>query len=387
MMGPFQVTCVLAAAAFAAAFSISTAFAQQVRGGNQPLPDKPSLGNIGERINSNTISIVSGNINATYLSIAYDMSAVLDNGDEFRVLPVIGKGGGQNIRDVRFLKGIDLGITQTSLLNTFRRTGELGNIDDKIVYIAKLFNEELHVVVRAEAGITSLEQLAGKKVNFSDIGSGTQLTTRDIFTRLKIKAEEVNMGQADALEKLKSGEIAATVLIAGKPAGAVARIRSDQGFRFLNVPFAKELHDAYLPALLTNEDYPGMVGRNEGFETVAVGAVLIAFNWPKGTERYRRIENFVEHFFPSLAQFQKPPRHPKWREANLAAVLPGWTRFPAAEEWLKRNRQIEQAPTAAVRDEFAAFLAVRGKGAADPPDERERLFQEFLKWSQARERR
>jgi uncharacterized protein len=387
MMGPFQVTCVLAAAAFAAAFSISTAFAQQVRGGNQPLPDKPSLGNIGERINSNTISIVSGNINATYLSIAYDMSAVLDNGDEFRVLPVIGKGGGQNIRDVRFLKGIDLGITQTSLLNTFRRTGELGNIDDKIVYIAKLFNEELHVVVRAEAGITSLEQLAGKKVNFSDIGSGTQLTTRDIFTRLKIKAEEVNMGQADAFEKLKSGEIAATVLIAGKPAGAVARIRSDQGFRFLNVPFAKELHDAYLPALLTNEDYPGMVGRNDGFETVAVGAVLIAFNWPKGTERYRRIENFVEHFFPSLAQFQKPPRHPKWREANLAAVLPGWTRFPAAEDWLKRNRQIEQAPTAAVRDEFAAFLAVRGKGAADPPDERERLFQEFLKWSQARERR
>ena len=130
-----------------------------------------------------------------------------------------------------------------------------------------------------------------------------------------------------------------------------------------------------------------MVAASDSFDTVAVGAVLIAFNWPKGTDRYRRIENFVEHFFPSLAQFQKPPRHPKWREANLAAVLPGWTRFPAAEDWLKRNRQIEQAPTAAVRDEFAAFLAVRGKGAADPPDERERLFQEFLKWSQGRERR
>jgi uncharacterized protein len=387
MMGPFQVTCVLAAAAFAAAFSISTAFAQQGRGGNQPLPDKPNLGGIGERINANTIALVSGNINATYLSIAYDMSAVLDEGDDFRILPVIGKGGGQNIRDVRFLKGIDLGITQTSLLNTFRRTGEIGNIDDKIVYIAKLFNEEMHVVVRADAGITSLDQLAGKKVNFSDIGSGTQLTTRDIFSRLKIKAEEVNMGQADAFEKLKSGAIAATVLIAGKPAGAMTKIRSDQGFRFLNVPFAKELQDSYLPALLTNEDYPGMVARNDGYETVAVGAVLIAFNWPKGTERYRRVENFVEHFFPKLAEFQKPPRHPKWREANLAAVLPGWTRFPAAEEWLKRNRQIEQAPTTAVRDEFAAFLAVRGNGAAGPPGERERLFQEFLKWSQARERR
>jgi uncharacterized protein len=388
MMGPFQVTCVLAAAMFAAAFSISTAFAQQVRGGNQPLPDKPNLGGIGERINSNTISIVSGNINATYLSIAYDMSAVLDDGDEFRVLPVIGKGGGQNIRDVRFLKGIDLGITQASLLNTFRRSKEIGVIDDKITYIAKLFNEEMHVVVRADSGITSLQQLGGKKVNFSDVGSGTQLSTRDILNRLKIKAEEVNMGQADAFEKLKSGEIAATVLIAGKPAGAMARLKSEQGFRFLRVPFAKELQDDYLPATLTSEDYPGMVAASDNFDTVAVGAVLIAFNWPKGTERYRRIEKFVEQFFPKLAEFQKPPRHPKWREANLAAVLPGWTRFPAAEEWLKRNRQVEQAPTAELRDEFKAFLAARGMvAAASVGEERERLFQEFLIWSRSRERR
>jgi hypothetical protein len=130
-----------------------------------------------------------------------------------------------------------------------------------------------------------------------------------------------------------------------------------------------------------------MVAAGDGVETIAVGAVLFAYNWPKWSDRYRRIANFVDHFFPKLAEFQKPPRHPKWREANLAAVLPGWTRFPAAEEWLKRNRQIEQAPTAAVRDDFTAFLAVRGSTAAGPPDERERLFQEFLKWSQARERR
>src|SRR5437762_7827511 len=155
------------------------------------------------------------------MSIAYDMSAVLDDGDDFRVLPVIGKGGGQNIKDVRFLKGVDLGITQSNLLPYFKKTNEIGAIDDKIVYIAKLFNEEMHLVVRADSGITSIEQLAGKKVNFSDVGSGTQLSTRDIFERLSIKAEELNMGQSDALEKLKTGEIAATVLIAGKPAGAM----------------------------------------------------------------------------------------------------------------------------------------------------------------------
>ena len=114
---------------------------------------------------------MSGNLNATYMTIAYDMSAVLDDGDEFRVLPVIGKGGGQNIKDVRFLKGVDLGITQSNLLGYYKRTNEIGPIDDKIVYIAKLFNEEMHLIVRADSGITSLADLAGKKVNFSDIGS------------------------------------------------------------------------------------------------------------------------------------------------------------------------------------------------------------------------
>src|SRR3954453_7437195 len=122
-----------------------------------PLPNKPALGPLGERINSNTIAIISGNLNATYVTIAYDLSAVLDNGDEFRVLPVVGKGGGQNIKDVRFLKGIDLGITQSNLLNAFRRSNEIGSIDDKIVYIAKLFNEEMHLVVRADSGISSID--------------------------------------------------------------------------------------------------------------------------------------------------------------------------------------------------------------------------------------
>ena len=105
-----------------------------------------------ERINANTVAIISGNINGTYLSIAYDLSAVLDEGDDFRILPIIGKGGGQNLRDVRFLKGVDLGITQSILLNKFRKTKEFGPIDDKITYIAKLFNEEMHLVVRATPG-------------------------------------------------------------------------------------------------------------------------------------------------------------------------------------------------------------------------------------------
>src|SRR6185503_16097521 len=161
---PFPVICVLAAAICTAVVSISPSEAQRAnsegqraqRRGNEPIPDKPNLGSLGAQINANTIAIVSGNINAAWLTIAYDLSAVLDDGNDFRVLPVIGRGGEQNVRDVRFLKGIDLGITVTPALTGFRRSGELGNIDDRIVYITKLFNQEMHVLVRSDSGITTL---------------------------------------------------------------------------------------------------------------------------------------------------------------------------------------------------------------------------------------
>jgi TRAP transporter TAXI family solute receptor len=339
-----------------------------------------------DRINANTLSVVSGNINGTYLSIAYDLSAVLDDGDNLRILPVIGKGGGQNVVDVRYLKGVDLGITQAPLLEQLQRAGGLGDIRDKIVYIAKLFNEEMHLVVRSD--ITAIEQLQGKKVNFSDVGSGTQLSTRNIFNLLGIKAEEVNLGQADAFEAMKRGELAATVLIAGKPAGAMSKLKLTDGFRLLPIPYAKSLQQAYLPTVFSAEDYPGLVEPGQKVESVAVSAVLVAYNWPKDTDRYQRIARFINAFFPRVqaGDFSKAPRHPKWREINLTAVVPGWTRFPAAEEWVVKART--QTAAGPGRESFQKFLDARqkagGASAALSEAERARLFEEFEKWSQSR---
>ena len=368
------------------AISVSPVFAQRkhVVDGNAPIPDKPDLGSLGARINANTIAIVSGNINAAWLTLAYDLSAVLDDGNDFRVLPVIGKGGAQNVRDVRYLKGIDLGITVTSVLGKFRRSGELGDISDKIDYITKLSDDEMHVMVRADSGITSLDQLNGKKVNFSDMGSATEVSAGDVFDRLGIKPVEVNMGQADAYEKMKSGEIAATIQFGAKPAPAIAKLKAGDGIRLLPVPYDRRLQQDYLPATLTAKDYPGIIGNGQSVDTIAYGAVMICYNWPKGTDRYQRIANFVDHFFAHFAEFQKAPRHPTWREVNLAADLPGWKRFPEAQAWLDDHRP-PQPEASAQQADFEQFLAQRG-GAPDlnTPAQRDELFREFLQWDQQR---
>jgi TRAP transporter TAXI family solute receptor len=382
------VYCVLAAVVFAAAISISPSDAQRIRPGLAPLPDKPQLGSLGEQINSNTIAIVSGNINAAWLTIAYDLSAVLDDGNDFRVLPIIGRGGAQNVRDVRYLKGVDLGITVTPVLTKFRQTGELGNVHDKIAYITRLFNQEMHVLVRADSGIKSLEQLRGKTVNFSDAGSATQQSAREVFKRLNIEVKEVNTGQADAYEAMKRNEMAATILSNATPAPAVSRLRPADGFRLIPVPYSKQFHEDYYPASLSANDYPNLIPKGETIDTIAYGSMIIAYNWPRGSDRHRRIAMFIDRFFSKFEEFQKRPRHPKWREVNLAAQIPGWKRFDAAEEWLAKSRSVLASGS---QQDFDRFLSGRNSGSGRVTEltvtDRERLFQEFVKWNQARNRR
>jgi hypothetical protein len=80
--------------------------------------------------------------------------------------------------------------------------------------------------------------------------------------------------------------------------------------------------------------------------TIAVGDVMAVFAWSPHTERYNKVSRFVDAFFSKFDQFQQPPRHPKWREVNLTAEVPGWTRFqPAQDGWLGKPRRAPQVPS------------------------------------------
>ncbi|WP_230532396.1 TAXI family TRAP transporter solute-binding subunit [Microvirga roseola] len=329
----------------------------------------------------NTVSIVSGTPAGTYLQIAYDLSAVLDDPEGIRVLPLIGKGGAQNIRDVLSLKGVDMGIAQTTDLNRLKENREQGDLSKRLVYIAKLYNEELHLLARSD--IRSVQDLQGKTVNFSDIGGGTQFVARELFEKLGVKVREVNMGQADAIEQMKSGEVTATVYVAGKPGSAFARVPKDAGFHFLPVPYGPEFEESYYPATLESADYPSLVPEGQSVETIAVGAVLVAYNWPTRSARYKQLEAFVEAFFDKIDQFQKEPRHPKWREVNLAVDVPGWSRFEPATRFLQEaaaqtTSAAAQRPddNSALKAEFERFAKERGLSSSD----RKKVFDEFIQW-------
>ena len=280
-----------------------------------------------DKLNQNTVTVISGNPNGTYLYLAYDMSAVLDDGDELRVLPVIGKGGYQNMMDVLHLRGVDLAITQSNIMTYLKKTGEFGpNIEHRVAFITKLYNEEMHVL--AGPGINSIQDLERQEGELQRRRQRHPVLHAPDLRVARHQGEEINVGQADGYQMVKSGEIAATILIAGKPTGAFAKFKLEPGMKLLPVPYTEALEQDYLPAKLTNEDYPELFRQGRRVDTVAVASVLAAYNWPRDTDRYRRVATFVDAFFTKFPEFQKPARHAKWKETNLNSTLRGLEAVP-----------------------------------------------------------
>ncbi len=331
-----------------------------------------------QRVNENVLFLMGGQPGATFNQIANDISVVLGNGYNLRVLSVDGGAAVQNVEDVLFLRNIDMALTTQEALNYLKGTGELGpNLTQKLTYVAPLFPNPLQILARS--GATSIKDLNGKKVSFNNKGSATAQFVPKIFKTLGVDVQELYLTQGDALEKLRSGEIDATICSCPTPVPAFASVKPEWGLRFVSVPYERSIQASYLPASIGSEDYPALIAKDDKVDTIAATTVLISFNWPKGTVRYERTAKFVNAFYSKLSEFYKPPRNPLWKSVNLAATIPGWTRFQAAEEWLTNWRAIQAKGQEA---DFKQFMSEQtGKPSTG---QAEQLFHEFQIWMSKR---
>jgi TRAP-type uncharacterized transport system substrate-binding protein len=340
---------------------------------------------VRERKNQWTVGVAGGLLNGTNMTFADELAKVLDDGDNLRVLPVVTYGAASNLDDLLYLRGIDAAVTQSDVFEYFRTQRKINNLESRINYIIRLPTAELHVLAKTD--INSIQDLRGKKVNFGKEGTGSSLTGPIVFQRLGVQVEALNLDDQVAMQKLNAGEIAATLRLVNKPLPPLKNLPANSGLHLVPIPFTKQFEDFYALGEFTPQDYPTLVPAGTVTDTIAVPQVLAVFNWQKNTDRYRKVQRFVQAFFNKFEQFQQPPRHVKWKDVNLAATVPGWTRWSVAEEMLTQLRQangVNAQPTAAAAAEFQAFLKEKGvSGVQASSDQRDALFREFLQWQQA----
>ena len=339
---------------------------------------------IKQRRNAWTVGVAGGLIDGTYMRFADELAKVLDDGDNLRILPMVSYGAASNLDDLIYLRGIDVAVTQSDVFEYFRTERKTPNLQNRVHYILRLPISELHILAKSE--IRTIEDLRGKKVNFGPAGSGSSLTGTIVFQRLGVEVEPVLIDQQSALQRLRSDEVAALVRVVGKPVDFFTRIPPNSGLHLVPVPFTNTFADYYTLGELDAKDYPTLIADGQKVDTIGVPAVLAVINWKKGSDGYRRVERFIEQLFAKWDKFQTPPRHPKWRDVNLAATVPGWTATPSRSRCsngsvaLRRPRRKELVPT------FRPSLPMR-TGRPLTQADREVLFREFLQWRERQGRR
>jgi uncharacterized protein len=316
--------------------------------------------NMRDEINAGLVGIVSEGTDYTVdlaLSLAGEQNRV-------RVLPVAGAGASQNAKDVMFARGIDFAILQTDVLDEIKRNPPFPGVEKYLQYVTQLYDQQLHVLVGPD--VQSIEELRGKKVNFGPRDGGTSTTAAAVFNTLGIEPDVTTLPYPLALDKLRRGEISALVYVATKPSRLFQDIRPEEHLHFL--PITGDLPPIYTADTITADDYPELVSRNTPVRTIGVGTVLVAYNWPTKSERHQRVSRFVQAFFANLKEIKG--RRPKWRDFDVSASVAGWTRFPAAEQWLKKAGLTPEP------DKRPAYL---------DPNKRKALFRDFAEYQKTHE--
>jgi uncharacterized protein len=328
------------------------------------------------------VEIETGRADDVSVQMAQDIADLTDDGATRRLLPVVGKGALQTLADLRFLHGIDLAIVQADALDYAKEQHFLPGLESSLTYVAKLHNEEFHLL--AGPDIKTLADLSNKTVNVGVQGGGTAVTAMRLFNLLNVKVAMTTDPAEVALPKLRDGKIAALAFVGAKPVPFFRNLKATDGLHLIAVPLTTAVTNAYAPTRITATDYPDLAAGDQTIDTIAVAAVLMAADLRATPDRLRTVGGLVEALFGNFQTLLDPGHQEKWQEVNIAAELPGWTRFPPAQKWLQQNTRLAALENPeALKMLFSQFIDERREASGGAPmtaAEKEALFEQFRTW-------
>src|SRR6516164_11298611 len=228
-----------------------TALPQSARPPGIPSPDDTWTLPNRDAMNANTVTVITAPAGGATAIFGSDMARVLDDG-ELRVLPVIGKGPVRNVVDILYLKAIDMGMVVSDVPEFYRLQYKIPDITSQLRYIAKLYNNEIHVV--APTSVKSISDLAGKRIVAStDVG---YYAAKVIFSRLNINVTyDYWTDDARAIQKIVDGEADAYFGSTGKVFGLLRAVKNeDRRLHLVPIPYDRRLQNLYLPTTLTSDE-------------------------------------------------------------------------------------------------------------------------------------
>ena len=293
-------------------------------------PRAPTAASSGEsnlvaKVNNWTVGLAGGLPEGTFLRFAAEIARNLNDTDDLRVLAVVTPGATDNVKDLLYLKGMDIAITHADVFEHFRNVEKIPNIEKRVNFISEMYISELHVLVRPE--INSFKDLEGKKVSFHTPGRRSIGHRTDPFPAARHQGRAGLYQQCHRLREDEDGRDR----------------RPDPHGRQTERPVHQEQERA---AASSSWPSPSTSSRTSTCPPSSRPRTIRATSsparkwrpsacrrcWPSTTGRARATGSaasprFIDFYFDRFKNFHEPPYHPKWKSINLAAKVPGWTRL------------------------------------------------------------
>ena len=188
--------------------------------------------------------------------------------------------------NLRLLTGeyLQLAIAQADLVqDAYDQTGIFADEEETRGFgaVAALYTENCQVVVRADSGIESVEDLQGRTVSIGAEESGSEQNALQILAAYGLNekmVDMVNLNYEDAAAQLKAGKVDAIFMTVGAPSPVLTELAGECAIRLLNVDGTaaqrlQSAYSAYSAVTLPAGTYPG---QDADVHTVGVKAVLLA---------------------------------------------------------------------------------------------------------------
>jgi len=108
-----------------------------------------------------------------------------------------------------------------------------------IVAVARLYDEYVHIVVRAGSDLHDLRDLGGRTISLGARGSGVELVARRILAAADVDVSAVRnpeLGLEGSIAALRRGELDAFFWVGGLPTPGIATLADDTPIRLLSIP-------------------------------------------------------------------------------------------------------------------------------------------------------
>jgi len=262
------------------------------------------------------IYIATGGQNGTYIQIGKNIQkecgkeySKIEKRKGFTVLPSLGSVDNYN---KLILHKADFGLVQYDFL-VYAKMNNYPNIENiKMVY--PLYNEELHIIVRKDANINSLNDLYGKRVIVGSKNSGSWITSNLIKIITNIKWQDIEISGKKGIDYLNDNKADAMIYVAGRPAKLLTFAKkSFFGFSYSNLKLLsfrdEKLSQIYQSTVIPENSYDIA---DYSVNTYAIKSVLVTSDYVKYND-VKILSQCIDEKLPALIA----NGHKKWKEVKI----------------------------------------------------------------------